>query len=192
MGRHSKNKGNWGIIDGTNKKLAMYSVDLPYPFIVHVRPEYTNDAVDCAINHTQSIIVNDLFSEKDDVMEFMKAYGDYPVYAEPMKMRLTDLCPKCEESGIPKISLRNRNSYQLEKTGRYDIPTTNTHNQERNQIIKEKEPEYWLLYWHGKGDQHWIQEYQGSIEGTFKTNKKKAIDPRNFLLGQVMRIKTAK
>jgi hypothetical protein len=132
----------------------------------------------------QPLIVNELFSENEEIMEFMKVYGNYPVYAESMKMQLTGLCPQCEKNGIPKIALRNRDSYQL-KTGRYGIPDTQT-------VEKEKKPEYWLCYWHGKSHQHWIQQYQGNIEGSFKRNKKKEIDNTKFLLGKAIRIKTGK
>src|SRR5579872_4524895 len=179
MGRNPKVKPLLFNIECSDKTLKKYDLPTPFPFLIHMRPEYTADATFCSINHTQPVIINDFFSEKEAIMEFMRAYGDYPVYAKPMLYSITELCPKCQNKGVP--------SFQLKSNDTSYLTSAKDNGKEGEKIIIKGIRTYWLTFKHGK-ERCWVQQWQGNIEGTFKAQKKiENIHPEKFMIGYALR-----
>jgi len=181
MPAKTANQFNEFSIEDSNQTIRIFYLKVPFPFIVDVRPEYTEDAVACAINHSQPMIIQGLFENKEEIAEQMKKDGYFIKSIRQMTFQISEICQICNKRGVPSILRKNTDSSYYKIRGWYSP---------REKIkVKGKNQPFWLRYYHKDTRKTcWVQQWQGSIKGTFKEKiKTKQIDPRKYFISTAIK-----
>lgn len=167
---------------GDKKTLKMFDVKVPFPIIVDVRMQYTEDGVACGINDSQPQIINALYSDREEIIKEMKKDGYYVKSVRQMIFQISELCPLCDRKGTPSIIQKNTD------TSYYTVSTSEGVSRTKKEVKGKNKP-FWLKYSHkDKPKNCWVQQWQGSISGTFKNKvKTKQIDPRKYFISTAIK-----
>ena len=169
-------------VEGTNKKLKQFNIKVPFPIKINFRPEYTEEAKACYLNHTMPQIINGLWEDREIIVNEFKKLGYYIHSVDQMTFQISEFCPLCEKRGIPSIVRKNTDHPYTIKSNSFDrLMDTKTY--------KNKNKPFWLKFYHGKGDNCWVQQWQGTNEGTFKPklHANKQIDPRKYFISYAIK-----
>ena len=168
-------------VGNTNHTLKIFHLKVPFPFIVDVRPEYTENAVACGINDSQPMIILDLIENKDKIVEQMKSDGFFIKSVRQMNFDVSEICQLCNRKGVPSIVRKNTDSSYYRVSG-WQMPR-------EKQKFKGKNQPFWLKFSHkDKPKTCWVQQWQGSKQGTFKPKtKSEQIDPRKYFISHAIK-----
>lgn len=172
-----KNKFKEFSINGTNKTLKVFQLECPWPVRI------------ATIQNSSKLIKIESFdySQKNELIKKAKEDG-YEIEVDPLTFEQPELCPKCKKKGIPSFQLKsNTYSYSKESNESGDLITDN----KRRKTVKIHQEKTWWLRFHHPNElkKHcWVEQYQGSINGTFKKKKwKNDIDINLHLIGGTIR-----
>ena len=140
--------------------------------------EYTENAIVCGINECQPQIINALYSDREKIVEEMKKDGYFVKDTSQMTINLSEICQLCDRKGVPSIIQKNTDSSYYKGYG-----------QNRTKKKVEGKKPYWLKYAHReKPKTCWVQQWQGSIEGTFKVKTKtEQVDFRKYFISTAIK-----
>ena len=164
-------------VGNSKQTLKLFHLKVPFPFIVDVRLQYTENAVACGINDSQPIIIQEYFENKDKVVEQMKKDGYFIKSVRQMNFDIPEICPLCDRKGVPSIILKNTDSSYYRISTGYNVPR-------EKQKVKGKNQPYWLKFSHkDRPKTCWVQQWYPTKQGTFKPKTKSGqIDPRKFFI----------
>jgi len=168
-------------VGNSNQLLKIFHLKVPFPFIVDVRPKYTENAVACGVNDSQPIIIPDLFENKDKIVEQMKRDGFFIKSVRQTNFDVSEICLLCDRKGVPSIIKKNTDSSYYKVSG--------WHTPRKKMKFKGKNQPFWLKFSHkDKPKTCWIQQWQGSKQGTFKPKtKSEQIDPRKYFISHAVK-----
>jgi len=169
-------------IEKSDKTLKIFHLKVPFPFIVDVRLEYTENAVACGINDSQPLMIPELFENKDKIVEQMKKDGFFIKSVRQMNFDTSEICQLCDRKGVPSIVRKNTDSSY------YRISTDSGATREK-QKFKGKNQPFWLKFSHNNNPKTcWVQQWQATKQGTFKPKtKSEQIDPRKYFISHAVK-----
>ncbi len=137
----------------------------------------------------KDIISKNLKQEGSNVVdvEQMKSDGFFIKSVRQMNFDVSEICQLCNRKGVPSIVRKNTDSSYYKVTG--------WHVSRKKIKFKGKNQPFWLKFSHkGKTKTCWIQQWQGSKQGTFKPKtKSEPIHPRKFMIsGQIEELEKIK
>ena len=171
-------------------KGKLFHIKVPYPVLIIKKLE------DCYVDRTlfpdlipttsRPIMAN--YEDREEIIENFKKQGMEVDVKQFTFGPMIGFCPKCKHEGTPSIQKKNTDTSYLKKSERLEI----------RHKVKGKS-KYWLHFSHKTKLKHcWVQQWQGTIEGTFKPIKQKkwflsrkkenkSIDPRMYLLSHAIK-----
>jgi hypothetical protein len=172
LGRKPKNKFiEAGLVFKEGSKIRRYDVQMPFLYALTVE---TNDPNNAIMQTTWEYFLKD-DSNLDGLIKEIESqpFKVKVIKVEPAIRQITDLCPRCHNSGVPKIEKKNT-SDNRERSWR---------NKEKTSSQKKREPEFWLTYTHSRTKKCRISQYVNTPNPAYKPN---SIDIEKYIFPYVI------
>ena len=172
VGRKPKNQYlEAEIADCPNSVFRLFEVEFPFTVQVEYEVKIGGNENNPHWATTSEIIYLPI-SEKDQIIEQCQKHGFKVVNIKPWTVKIPDICPNCNNKGVPKIEIKNTT----------DQRTRNWKYKEKPSESLPKRPnEYWLVFFHSPSRKKCrIQQCISTPHPAFKKNLRKQIEIEKY------------